>query len=333
MEETEYDFGAMEAGATRSHSFIFKNEGQGPLRLIVASTTCQCTVGEVTNGDIAPGQSVPVTLTWTPKTQVTQFRQTANISTNDPDANMRRITLTISGVVTHQFELDPPDMVISQVAGGNAADAQVTMWLYNDEVPEILSHEFTAIATADHFRFAEREVDPARMANVGAKSGKLLVVTLLPGLAVGGYEQQLRLTTNLDQHPVVTIPIRVDVTSTTLIYGAPGADWHGQLLDLGTITSAEGVTRDLFIVPRGGAAGEATSMEIASVTPGLHATLVEVENAGEGTKRFRLTVEVPPGLRPVSHASQSQGGLGEIIVKTHLPYEPEVRILVRFIVE
>src|SRR5207302_4317971 len=59
--------------------------------------TCQCTVSEVENGDVAPGNSAKITLTWKPVIQAEQFGKGADILTNDP--NLKVIHLRILGMV------------------------------------------------------------------------------------------------------------------------------------------------------------------------------------------------------------------------------------------
>ena len=57
--ETEYDFGSMDSNATDSHEFIFRNVGDAPLTLEAGKTTCKCTLSDIGDGTILPGESGP----------------------------------------------------------------------------------------------------------------------------------------------------------------------------------------------------------------------------------------------------------------------------------
>src|SRR5690606_1091071 len=43
IDATSYDFGVMERGSSKSHTFKVTNDGQGPLQIAVGATSCKCT--------------------------------------------------------------------------------------------------------------------------------------------------------------------------------------------------------------------------------------------------------------------------------------------------
>lgn len=57
FEETKFDFGDVDEGATVEHVFRFKNTGKVPLLISDARSTCGCTVPVWPKEPIAPGQS------------------------------------------------------------------------------------------------------------------------------------------------------------------------------------------------------------------------------------------------------------------------------------
>lgn len=56
FEETEYDFGTIDAGTNVEHRFKFTNTGDAPLVIVDAKSSCGCTVPEKPEGPIAPGE-------------------------------------------------------------------------------------------------------------------------------------------------------------------------------------------------------------------------------------------------------------------------------------
>jgi len=54
--EAEFDFGTIEQGTAVEHAFKFKNEGDAPLMIVDAKSTCGCTVPTPPKDPIAPGE-------------------------------------------------------------------------------------------------------------------------------------------------------------------------------------------------------------------------------------------------------------------------------------
>src|SRR5262245_23470653 len=61
VDAATYNFGTMQQGRQKSHTFVFKNLGASPLTLHVGKPTCKCTVGSVTDKPIPPGETGSVT--------------------------------------------------------------------------------------------------------------------------------------------------------------------------------------------------------------------------------------------------------------------------------
>src|SRR5262245_36163685 len=94
--ETEFDFGNMNPHSTARHDFTIRNTGTAPLKLRVGSTTCNCTVSDVADKEVAPGASTIVAVQWT-TADLSPFGQTATIYSNDP--NHKSIDFVVKGKV------------------------------------------------------------------------------------------------------------------------------------------------------------------------------------------------------------------------------------------
>lgn len=53
--ETEFDFGTIDQGTNVEHKFSFTNNGDAPLVIVDAKSSCGCTVPEFTKDPVAPG--------------------------------------------------------------------------------------------------------------------------------------------------------------------------------------------------------------------------------------------------------------------------------------
>lgn len=81
FEETEHDFGNIEKGTNVEHVFKFTNEGDAPLVVTDAKSSCGCTVPEWTKEPVQPGETgeMLVKFNGSGKGQVTK---TVTVSTN-----------------------------------------------------------------------------------------------------------------------------------------------------------------------------------------------------------------------------------------------------------
>jgi hypothetical protein len=102
---------------------------------------------------------------------------------------------------------------------------------------------------------------------------------------------------------------------------------------MGPATTAEGASTRLNVAVRGEHAKD-TKLTVARVEPPeLKATLGDLKLINDKLAQAQLTVEIPPGTRPMVHAGEDQGGEGEIILATTHPDTPEVRLRVTFTVK
>ena len=76
VDQEEYDFGKMAFGSEMSHDFKFTNAGRAPLVLTAGPTTCRCTVSEVSDNKLLPGESFKVTVHWRGREVTSDYRQT-----------------------------------------------------------------------------------------------------------------------------------------------------------------------------------------------------------------------------------------------------------------
>ncbi|MEX0938148.1 MAG: DUF1573 domain-containing protein [Pirellulales bacterium] len=332
VEQVEYNFGSMEFGTSMSHDFAFRNDGEGPLELAIGGTTCQCTLGKVTDGKIPPGESVNVTLSWTAKEYSDHFRQSARVYTNDPART--QVELTVVGRITQQAEISPQDLVFSDMRAGQSQTAQLNIWLYTDFEPEVLEHRFEDPAASEQFEVRVQPMTSEQIEDRAAQGGLNVLVTAKDGLPIGSFNEVLHLTTNIPQREELAIPIRGQVTSDVFIYGG-GWDGTRDLLNIGVVKQSEGARRELTIRVGGGEDPSELGFEVESVSPeAMRVSFGEPQAvSGSDAVKVPLIVEVPPGTHPVSHLSSGQGGYGEIVLRSNLDRASRMRLQVRFAVE
>ena len=55
VDQETFDFGKMDAGESGSHEFVLTNRGDKTHTLNLGSTSCSCTVSEIKDNELAPG--------------------------------------------------------------------------------------------------------------------------------------------------------------------------------------------------------------------------------------------------------------------------------------
>jgi len=352
FKEVEHNFGSMDMEAEGSHEFIVTNEGEGPLWLTAGGTSCNCTLSEIDDDELGPGESTKITVTWTPNKVAGPYRQSATITTNDP--NSARVELVIVGRVTLAVLAEPRELVFTRVTAGEPTTGEVRLLSYLSESLEIVDCKLDDPRTADYFEVtfskipseelvnAEIESDLPDGAEEGSEgnpgkkaeplSGCLIRVTVKPGLPQGPFQQKIVVATNLEAAPSFTIPVTGTVVGDISIFGRD-FDTRKAVLNLGNVSSREGIRRDLTLLARGPHAGE-VEFSIQQIIPDtLEIELGETAMVSGGTfAKTPLSVRIPPGAPLANHLGSDQGAPGEIVLRTSHPDIPTLRIFVVYAV-
>ncbi len=96
-EVTTHDFGEIkEADGKVSHTFVIKNQGDGPLVITRVIASCGCTTPEWTKEPIAPGKTGDIKVTYNPSGRPGSFSKTISVYSNGKTGSY---ILSIRGVV------------------------------------------------------------------------------------------------------------------------------------------------------------------------------------------------------------------------------------------
>ncbi|WP_420386145.1 DUF1573 domain-containing protein [Roseivirga sp.] len=102
FEEKLYNFGTITQGDTVLHTFVFKNVGTEPLRILSARGSCGCTVPKYSKDEIQPGEKGEVVVKFNSAGKMNNQNKTVTLMTNSIDK--KPIILTIRGVVVARTE-------------------------------------------------------------------------------------------------------------------------------------------------------------------------------------------------------------------------------------
>jgi hypothetical protein len=337
VRQEDYDFGRMETDNAGQHEFVLTNAGDQPLTLKQGKSscgccTCVCETKLPDGGKILPGKSAGVTLRWKVKRFTGAYHQTSTLLTNDQDRP--EVTLGVSGRIMPKVRVVPWQLVFGGVPVGQKATGEVRLYGYRTEPLKIID---CRVAESSSSKYVETAVVPLPADEVtaeeDARSGFLLRVTLKPGLPPGPFQQQIILKTNLDSAPTVEVPVGGTIVRDISVVG-PGWGSQAGVLEFPAAAGSEGALRRLILVVRG-AHREQTRFDLVRIVP----EFVKVE-LGETTAinngaltRTPLTIRIPPGSPPGNYLAPPQGELGQIIIDTNHPQQPQLRILLSFAVE
>lgn len=323
--DPEFDFGSMDSKATGTHEFIFRNVGEAPLELKKGSTTCKCTLSNIGNGVIGPGESGAVTLEWNGKSLVGPYAQTANILTNDPENP--RIELRIKGEMTAKARVVPETLVFSSVNAGEMAQGSVRILGYLDAPLEITGHE---IDKPENFEVAfsplsEDEVKEEKYAT----SGQRMEVTVKPGLPLGPFQRRIRVKTSLEGVDEIVIPVEGTITSEVSIYGREWSSVRGAVR-LGMLGKDKTVRQ--LLVKVGGLHPEEVKFEVAEVEPEYVKVRIGEQNspAGSPVAVTPIEIEIPEGSPPGNFLGPTK--TGRIRLKTTHATVTELDIKLEFLI-
>ncbi len=333
VDKYSHDFGNVELGSTIRHAFVVTNRGPGVLKLTPGTTTCSaCTIAELDNSEVPPGESAEVTVEYRTSGPKPEFRQTATVLTNDPRRS--RIELTISGKTTSKVEVLPRSMDYGNVPAGESAQTEAQLRCYLPGALRIVEHPFEDAKTAELFELRSEPLTAEEARREDAESGYTLVLSLKPGLPLGAFQQTIRLTLEIGtggQRVEERLPIVGTIVGDLSIVG-PG--WRNDVLSLGTIDRSAGTTRKLTILVRGAARDQVEVEATQLDPPQVRVHVGERIPLNESVDQIPLEIEIPPGLSPAIRLGTEQGPYGEVVlgIKNH-PSVKEIRLKLKFVIK
>jgi hypothetical protein len=309
--------------------------GNAPLELKKGLTTCQCTLPELSETQVAPGEAATVTLHWKTEGSEGPYRHTAGILTNDPEHP--EVHLVVTGKVARSVQAQPHVLAFGRFNVREPQQREFTIVAFHSA--DFKLQDLTLVGVTDlpakddplapHVEFARKPLTAAELKAVDplAKSGYRVTVSLKPVLPLGHFERRIRLTANLPA------PAYVNVTGTTMgdISVAESGAWIPslQLFHLGETDGATGVSKPLFLIV-GGATYRDVQVKVKQTWPAELQAKIGTPELGNGIMRWPMTISIPPGTRPMSHAEV--GEYGKVVLETTHPDQKELVIPVTFLV-
>ena len=310
-EKLTHEFGTMAQETKGSHTWIFRNEGQGPLEVRTLSSTCSCTLAQLGKDSqkvltIEPGKSAPIELTWDTKKNDGKYGQSAKIGTND--VNRPEVDLAVSGTVRPPVITLPPEGAVNFSAVTNDKTHPYKIVVYSADKPDL---KITGLVTSDPKLLTTevRPLNPDECKELNAPAGHLVTLTLQASPKLGKFNEELVVETDHPRRPKVSFLVQGVVEGP--ITTAPAR------VILHDATTKDGGSLDLTIRTRGQAN---TKFTVASKPEHIDVAIAPMGGPDQsGSGMYRMTVTVPP--------STPSGRIqGEVVLHTDNPNAAEVKV-------
>ncbi|QDV17911.1 hypothetical protein Pan153_25670 [Gimesia panareensis] len=353
VDQPLFFFGSMAVGQSMSHKFIIKNEGEVPLEVKKGKTTCKCTLSEMQDNLIPPGESAEVELTWTPKAAQERFGQTATVYTNDPEK--KEIKLQIEGTANslisftgdYQGSTNWSLPVMSSTKPVKFTGKIHTKYLDEFKILGIKTDHPGLSATF-------KPLTKQELKEVDAKTGYAIEVTASPDeFPLGGFTERLLLKTDIPNEPQhdhdhpegsdhdhkheaasgtrdFIVQVSGNHTGPIRIVPTFGIRWDPARmhLNLGEFPAAKGKEAILSMFVE----GLDGPLEILDqkIEPGFLKFEIKKDDAFESTnkQRYILKFIVPAGEPAVSYGL---GNLAKVKLRTNHPQAKNIEFKVQFI--
>lgn len=328
----EYDFGMMQHGAEMSHSFVFRNVGDGPLVLEMGESTCKCTVGELETSVLSPGEETEVTLTWKAQAYLEDFAQAATIKTNDTE-NLE-VSLRVSGKIAQSFVMEPNKLVLGTISDTEKVEKTFYVFTYLEDSKTVQDFLWTDPKTRNMVDIQVEKVPVDTEAfpqHKNAFAAHRVNVTIQPGVPLGPLSARVQFHSDQeDRVGSLELPVTGTVVGELELQGGPSFDTRLNLVDLGNIKSSEGASVTIFLFIHGDRREEIIP-EIESVHPenALRVTLGEPKRTSARVL-YPIVFEVPKGAPEVYYPARGKiSTFGRVVLKLKGVQERELPISVR----
>ncbi|MCR9116496.1 MAG: DUF1573 domain-containing protein [bacterium] len=302
-----FNFGVAPVHVTGHHTFLIKNLGNANLELKEGKSTCQCTVGKLTDGIVKPGETTEVVLEWTPKSFALDFKHSAQVLTNDP--NQPVISLAVEGTVTADSRVVPLNISLGDFTSSSKRTASFRIYGYLRDDLELKTIEIVPTSHSELFHLTTRPLTSEELVDeANAQSGVAVTITIDPGLPIGTVEQTVRFTTNGKDAEQQEIPINGRVVGDISFLPLKTKFYKtSSVLVIGLVKSQEGADETLHLVVKGPHRDDVKlSIDNETLPEYLNVQVGEPRSLGGGKSiLYPLEIGIAKEALPVNHTSDN----------------------------
>lgn len=197
VEDPVYDFGEQHNRQHIEHTFILRNTGEAPLRILQIDSTCGCTVGALASDVIDPGGNVELTARYNLRGRRGPESSTLVLRTNDP--RRPEFPLNMRGVAVEYVRVTPGVLFYDTVIPGHVVTNFVEL-VGRENEPFAVTEARTETESFEVLAISAGEATEHRL-------GLVFFASHEPALI----QDRLLIKTTHPVHPGLTIPVSAQV--------------------------------------------------------------------------------------------------------------------------
>ncbi len=192
-EEPVYDFGERDNSTEVDHAFVLRNDGDLTLEIGQVRPACGCTVANLSEKSIAPGNSATLTTRLNLRGRNGPQNKTITVESNDP--RQPQLILTLKGSAVAELTVSPAQVFFGRLNPDSAVTNAVEVSIRGEEYMTILESRVDAPFYA--------------VTHEAKEEGKsyLVKVSTIPPLPDGQARGSVYIKTSHPRHAEFSIPV------------------------------------------------------------------------------------------------------------------------------
>lgn len=187
------DLGIVEGDTVVPYTQFIRNDGDETLYIERVSVTCGCTVANLPDSTVEPGESVPLQGSLNTRKMDGEIHKALFIDSNDPERE--RLVLTLNGFVVREVSYYPKQVFFSNARVNETETKSITVRSGKD---------FPLAITAVHTGTDRYEIE---IENLERSGDYRLDMVLLPQEVGQVIRDTLTIVTNIEGYKYIRIPI------------------------------------------------------------------------------------------------------------------------------
>jgi hypothetical protein len=205
ISQRSHDFGPVPRGAVLHHAFVLDNRTGESITIADLRASCGCTTGRASTATLAPGQSATIDARMDTRNFVGKKATNLIVTLIDTGGRQAELRLGVSANILSDIVLNPGTIDFGAVARGQPAEQTLTIDRYAGagwKVERLL-------ATRRLAQYVDATIEESRRDAGGV--GYVLTVRLRPDAPAGSVREELRITTDDRETPVVPVLVSAQV--------------------------------------------------------------------------------------------------------------------------
>ncbi|MBT0662812.1 DUF1573 domain-containing protein [Geobacter pelophilus] len=125
VQRPSHNFGTLIQGKKLDYTFLIKNTGDSPLKILHIRPACGCTAANASSPVVNPGKTSEIKVTFNSANFFGNVSKTIAVESNDPTTPV--ITLTLAGNIIEELAVKPKQLNLGQVKPDVAVTNYVTV--------------------------------------------------------------------------------------------------------------------------------------------------------------------------------------------------------------